>query len=343
MKNKHKKKAQSVMQRRIEMLRRFEMITTVPNGGRNCEDPIRRDLGPKKPMIFRSELDFISRCILDRPNIETGGQLFGYWAEDGTPVVLFAIGPGANANHKPTFFNQDVNYLLTVGTELRDRFGLMHIGEWHSHHQLGLARPSGHDVDTMVSTIREKHLARFLLCIGNCNGRSSSLNPFMCNDKTCEATSWNIVPQESPTRKPVYDYMGSILNDPQVRETSYVNRASSFTDRRPRYAPGYWMNEKGNGQLLNRMMQHVKRRHTGAAEVSVKLDESGRVHISSIDYGRCGRWEEDILFPEGFPRRAPVCKASSSAGTAVFPGPWGEGGDLYGMFVDFYDSIIRNY
>ena len=105
----------------------------------------------------------------------------------------------------------------------------------------------------------------------------------------------------------------------------------------------YWMNEKGNGQLLNRMMQHVKRRHTGAAEVSVKLDESGRVHISSIDYGRCGRWEEDILFPEGFPRRAPVCKASSSAGTAVFPGPWGEGGDLYGMFVDFYDSIIRNY
>lgn len=342
MKNKHKKRAQAVIRRRIEMLRRLETITTVPTDGRHSDGPARTVSGPKRPMIFRSEMDYISRCILDCPNIETGGQLFGYWAEDGTPVVLFAIGPGTNANHKTTFFNQDVNYLLTIGTELRNRFGLMHIGEWHSHHQLGLAQPSRHDVETMVSTIREKHLSRFLLCIGNCNGRSSSLNPFMCDDRTCETTSWNIVPQESPVRKPVYDYMGSILNDPHMREPSYMNGASC-TDRRPMYAPGYWMNGKGSGQLLNRMMQHVKRRHTVAAEVSVKLDENGRVHIASVDYGRCGRWEEDILFPEGFPRRAPVCKASSSAGTAVYSGHWGEGDDLYGMFVDYYDSIIRNY
>ncbi len=200
--------------------------------GRNCEDPIQEGFGAEKTDDLPQRVRFHFPLHPGPPEHRNGGQL--YWAEDGTPVVLFAIGPGANANHKPTFFNQDVNYLLTVGTELRDRFGLMHIGEWHSHHQLGLARPSGHDVDTMVSTIREKHLARFLLCIGNCNGRSSSLNPFMCNDKTCEATSWNIVPQESPIRKPVYDYMGSILNDPQVRETSSdINRASSFTDRRP--------------------------------------------------------------------------------------------------------------
>ena len=33
-------------------------------------------------LIFKSELDYISRCILDRKNIETGGQLFGYWSED---------------------------------------------------------------------------------------------------------------------------------------------------------------------------------------------------------------------------------------------------------------------
>ena len=56
----------------------------------------------RKAVIFKGEMDFISRCILDRRNIETGGQLFGYWTEDGTPVILYAIGPGPRANHQVT-------------------------------------------------------------------------------------------------------------------------------------------------------------------------------------------------------------------------------------------------
>ena len=87
-------------------------------------------------MIYCSELDYISRCILDSTTIETGGQLFGFWTSTGIPVVLYAIGPGPLANHQVTFFNQDVDYLLNVGTALLQRYGLQHIGEWHSHHQL---------------------------------------------------------------------------------------------------------------------------------------------------------------------------------------------------------------
>ena len=34
-------------------------------------------------IIYRSEMDYISRCIHDYPNIETGGQLFGYVTENG--------------------------------------------------------------------------------------------------------------------------------------------------------------------------------------------------------------------------------------------------------------------
>ena len=45
-------------------------------------------------IIYKSELDYISRCILDNTNIETGGQLFGFWTADNVPVVLYAIGPG---------------------------------------------------------------------------------------------------------------------------------------------------------------------------------------------------------------------------------------------------------
>jgi len=58
----------------------------------------------KCAVIYRSELDFMSRCILDCKHIETGGQLFGFWTRDCVPVVLFAIGPGPKANHQVTFF-----------------------------------------------------------------------------------------------------------------------------------------------------------------------------------------------------------------------------------------------
>ena len=112
-------------------------------------------------IIYRSELDYISRCILDNTNIETGGQLFGFWTADKLPVVLYAIGPGPHANHQSAFFNQDVDYLTRVGRPIVEHFGLQHIGEWHSHHQLGLAQPSGHDANTMLSTIRDKHLIQF--------------------------------------------------------------------------------------------------------------------------------------------------------------------------------------
>ncbi len=39
-------------------------------------------------LVYQSEMDFVSRCILDCPNIETGGELFGFWTATGIPVVL---------------------------------------------------------------------------------------------------------------------------------------------------------------------------------------------------------------------------------------------------------------
>ncbi len=129
-------------------------------------------------IIYQSELDFVSRCILDFPNIETGGELFGFWTAAGIPVALFAIGPGANANHQATFFNQDVDYLVRVGRTLIRKFGLQHIGEWHSHHQLGLAEPSAHDAQTMTSCIDQRHLGRFLMGLGNCDGVRSTFAAF---------------------------------------------------------------------------------------------------------------------------------------------------------------------
>ena len=82
----------------------------------------------REARIFQSELDFIARCILDCPDIETGGQLFGYWTREGVPVVCYALGPGPKANHQRTFFNQDLGYLQSVGDAIVKHYGLEHIG-----------------------------------------------------------------------------------------------------------------------------------------------------------------------------------------------------------------------
>lgn len=154
-------------------------------------------------VIYQSELDFISRCIMDHTDIETGGQLFGFWTAKGVPVVLFAIGPGPGANHQPTFFNQDVNYLKTVGHQLLEKFGLQHIGEWHSHHQLGLAVPSGHDAETMSSSIRHLHLGRFLMGLGNCTTTEAVFNAFEFTEAggvNYRRLPWDVKPMDSPFR-----------------------------------------------------------------------------------------------------------------------------------------------
>ena len=158
------------------------------------------DASPRKAIIFKSELAFICKHILEYPDIETGGELFGYWTSEGAPVILYAIGAGPKANHQVTFFNQDKGYLLSEGKILKERYGLQHIGEWHSHHKLGLARPSRHDAHTMISTIQEMHLGRFLLCIGNCTDSTSCLNCFMCEEDGYKLWGWELINQSSPIR-----------------------------------------------------------------------------------------------------------------------------------------------
>lgn len=172
---------------------------------------------PKRaPLAKYAVIDLLAsgRCILDRKDIETGGQLFGYWTENGTPVILYAIGPGPRANHQVTFFNQDVDYLVKVGNILRNRYGLHHIGEWHSHHQLGLAKPSGHDSDNMTSVIKRRDLGEFLLCIGNCDNFSSSLNAFLCDSSECRSIAWDYVMADSPLRHVIDNDLGRLISKP---------------------------------------------------------------------------------------------------------------------------------
>ena len=97
--------------------------------------PMSETNSRNKAIIYQSELDLISRFVMDYPDIETGGDLFGFWTKEGNPVVQYVIGPGKNTTRTAHSFYQDIDYLKKCGNFLNSRFGLEHIGGWHSHHK----------------------------------------------------------------------------------------------------------------------------------------------------------------------------------------------------------------
>jgi hypothetical protein len=140
-----------------------------PDNGREAFDgsPRRGDGRPsdRKVLIYATEADRVASLTLEHPDIETGGDLFGYWTHTGSPIVACAIGPGRDCRHNVTSFYQDEAYLHAAGTALYDAHGLQHVGAWHSHHRLGLNRPSGGDIQTVRSGMSRQGWERFLLLI----------------------------------------------------------------------------------------------------------------------------------------------------------------------------------
>lgn len=296
----------------------------------------------KEAVIFKSELDYISRCILDYPSIETGGQLFGFYTEFGVPVVLYAIGPGRNANHQVAFFNQDIEYLTRIGAELTNYFGLHHIGEWHSHHQLGLARPSGHDASTMVNTIQEKNLGKFLLCIGNCDGKSTTLNPFPCDSEGYCSTQWDVIFADSPLRRPIDRLLTEDLVMPRTPEAHHRDpRLNSASSTRPVYKPGYWLAEKANNLVLKEILAYIQEQNGKGVATAIKLDSEDLVHIHSEGVNFYGKkWSEDIIFPIDFPEKAPLVKRwIDKEIVPMTPREWSYSGNILKSFIHYYSNL----
>ena len=82
-------------------------------------------------------------------HIETGGNLFGLWTTSGSAVIHVVLGPGKNCRRTETSFHQDIEYLNRVGRFVNDNYMFCHIGEWHSHHSLGIKKPSTGDEQTI--------------------------------------------------------------------------------------------------------------------------------------------------------------------------------------------------
>ena len=122
---------------------------------------------PFTVVMYANEYKQICAWVLKNRFFETGGDLFGLWAGDRTAVVQLVLGPGKGCRRTSTSFYQDVSYLEKVGTQLTEAEGICHIGEWHSHHAIGLKEPSGGDQGTVWRNMPSYGLNRFLLFIAN--------------------------------------------------------------------------------------------------------------------------------------------------------------------------------
>lgn len=294
----------------------------------------------KVAIIYRSELDFVSRCILDRTNIETGGQLFGFWTGKGVPVVLFAIGPGPRANHQVTFFNQDVLYLVSVGNILVRKYGLQHIGEWHSHHQLGLAHPSGHDASTMVNNIKRSNLGKFLLCIGNCTETESTFNAFTFTQSTgydYEHAAWDVKAVDSPFRAMISadPELQALIRDPATQRAQHGKLLTTVSHEAfvaPSYAQDYWLKTKENNLVLKSIMDFLSSRSPDC-RCAAQLDNLGQVHLSLVDQGEQVR----VVFVAGFPDMPPLVTFDGAERDDRMS--WDFKGGIVSTFKDYYANL----
>jgi hypothetical protein len=300
-----------------------------------------------KSLINQSELNFISKSILDYPNIETGGDLFGFWTYSGFPVIQYVIGPGERAKRRVDFFNQDEEYLKSVGKELRDNFGLQHIGEWHSHHKLGLDKPSRHDANTVVKALDTYQINRFLLVIGTIKDASSTINGFLFTKEKrldYDSSPWVVLPGESPIRT-VFDASAkSPLYIPKTETASIVDLQTVTLEepisKKATYNPKYWMSNQNNQRALNDIMNQLEMKMDFHNIILTQNEETKMVSLIFEDankvYGTC--------FPMEYPFGPPQIFESTDENTcnpieAVLE--WKNEGALVTTTVDYINQTIQ--
>ena len=120
-----------------------------------------------KVYMFEEDKAMVQKLVLLYPDVETGGDLFGLWTTEGDAVLHIVLGPGKNCSRTDVSFNQDIPYLQRNGELLTENYMLGHIGEWHSHHQLRLFKPSHGDSSTVIRHFPKGAVYGFLLIIAN--------------------------------------------------------------------------------------------------------------------------------------------------------------------------------
>lgn len=296
-----------------------------------------------KALIHESELDFIANCTMDYPNLETGGNLFGFWTNSGYPVIQYVLGPGQAARRTQTTFHQERDYLVNLGALLQEKHGLQHIGEWHSHHTLALNTPSFHDEHTMRKAIKEYKLKRFLLVIcnrevapteeSNSDTAENSLVTahgylFRSGRKRYQQCAWVVLEAKSAIRQ-VFDDQKLIFDDqynelifddqykklicePKVSGASWLvqprTSLQEYVPEKPDISKEHWLNTESCKYVFTKV---YKKLQMMAEEVRIIQNQNDSISIRAIYENN----DFEILFPFEFPESKPVFYRISESGS----------------------------
>jgi len=268
-----------------------------------------------KAIIYQSELDFIAKCVLDYPDEETGGDFFGFWNKDGFPVVQYVIGPGPKTTRSSISFYQDIQYLKQCGALLNARHCLEHIGSWHSHHTLGLAKPSRGDINTMQNALNNYGVSSFLISICNITKNEVVVNGFLFSGENAdmyEDCAWVILEGQSPVREDINQLNNKLFSGPEVKEAN-VKPANTATMRKEKTAekpvlPKGSYFETTQGQEYLKKVYAKLESNRELEKVDLVQKEDARIGIK-FNYDGDGY---EIIFPHEFPEKSPqfVQKAS---------------------------------
>lgn len=298
-----------------------------------------------KAIIYQGELDYISKCVLDYPGIETGGDLFGFWTYSGFPVIQYVIGPGKNSNHQIAFFNQDIDYLKDVGNALRNTHGLQHIGEWHSHHRLGLAEPSEHDITTVTKAIDNYNLGKFFLVITNVHQNSSGINGFMFTKqqgRIFDYSGWVVLSGESPMRNSFDKEFPNLVYTPQTQQSSIVNLTTVSLGEtefvKTEYTSVYWLSNKSNHEVLKNIIERLNE-----IVVEVKAFQNNNNKTIYLTFQHNEKMFS-LSFLDDFPQSKPVIKEISNEGEVIVDSneiKWNPEEEISKSTIMFTENILN--
>lgn len=295
-----------------------------------------------KIIIYQGELDYLSKCILEYSHLETGGNLFGLRTPFGIPFIQYVIGPGPEAYRHETQFRQDFEFLDKQADKLIEEHALHHIGTWHSHHSLNLDHPSGGDVNSTLSGMKECRLSSFLLLIGNYRNGCSSVNAFRFHsDNSIQKLKWVILPGESPIRTMfdqrhpnlIYNPLGK-ANMLPLEKCSLIGNNGQRQMNKPSFDKNYWLSNPENQSELSVIIDFLKSRHE-----SVKMY---RVDDSLIEIRLRNNQEVfKFLFDKTFPAKAPRLMIATNKEIKYKVKPkWNvEGNAISEAFIRFYNAI----
>jgi hypothetical protein len=92
-------------------------------------------------VIFQSELEAAAGIAVSAGAIETGGELCGLLSHAKRSVISLAVPADPATVHDHARFRHDIEYINRVSAYLRKKFAIQQLGNHHSHHELGIAKP----------------------------------------------------------------------------------------------------------------------------------------------------------------------------------------------------------